>query len=97
MTKITINELVWDDYNKKHIEKHNVTEKEISEAGFNLIYHKRSEINNERYLAIGRSGKRLLTLVIHRIKTGKYYLITARDASRKERRAVYEKEKKQIT
>lgn len=70
MTKITVNELLFD----------------------HLIYHKRTY--NGRYLAIGRSGKRLIAIVIRRIKACTYYVVTARDASKKERRDTYEKEKK---
>lgn len=94
MTRIVIKQLALDKHNLEHIQKHNVTETEIKQAGKNLIYHRRSY--KGRYLAIGRSNTRLITLVIKR-EEGKYYLVTARDASRKERRDVYAKEKKQNT
>ena len=90
MTRIVIKELVFDSWNRNHIQKHNVTIEEIVKAGHNLIYHKQSY--QQRYVAIGRCGPRLLSLVIKRVSVGKYYLITARDASKKERKKVYEKE-----
>lgn len=93
MTKIIIRELVFDEYNREHIKKHNVTEIEIVEAGKRLIYHRKTY--KGRYLAIGRTDVRLITLIIQREGTGRYFLITARDTSKKERRDVYEKEKKQ--
>ena len=46
-------------------------------------------------MAVGRVSKRLIALVVKRENPGKYYLVTARDAGRNERRRVYEKEKKQ--
>lgn len=91
MTRIIIKKLIWDEWNRQHIKKHKVTEEEVSEVGKQLIYHKKSYKN--RFLAIGRSGLRLLTIVVKRISKTTYYVITARDSSNKERRTVYEKEK----
>ena len=90
MTRIAVKEFIFDDQNLKHISKHNVVEAEIREAGQNLIYHRRTY--KGRYLLIGRSKKRLLTLILNCLSPGKYYVVTARDASKKERRVVYEKE-----
>jgi hypothetical protein len=42
MTRIVIKELVFNDWNRAHIRKHDVTEKEIIESGRQLIYHKQS-------------------------------------------------------
>lgn len=58
-----------------------------------MLYHKRTY--KGRYLIVGRSGARLISIVLKRQKPGEYYVITARDASKAERRKVYEKEKKQ--
>lgn len=91
MTRIVVKELIWDEWNKPHISKHNVTESEATEAGRNMIYHRQGY--GRRYLAIGRSGERLITLVISRKGQGKYYPVTARDSDKNERRKVYEKEK----
>lgn len=90
MTRIIVKEIIFNAWNKKHIKKHGVTEEEVKEAGGNLIYHKRTY--KGRYLLIGRAGRRLISLVLIRQGEGKYYLITARDASQKEKRRVYEKE-----
>lgn len=93
MTRIVIKELVWDETrNLRHIRKHNVSKDEVEEAGRTLIYHKR--IKRRLFLVVGRSGKRLLTIVLVWEQTGRYYVTTARDASRKERRDAYEKENK---
>jgi len=92
MTRIIIKEIIFDTWNKEHIKKHGVAEEEVKEASGNLIYHKRTY--KGRYLLIGKAGRRLISLVLIRKVEGKYYLITARDSSRKERRKVYEKEGK---
>ena len=92
MTRIIVKELIWDDWNLEHIKKHNVLVSEAEEAGLNFVYHRVTY--DGRYLAIGRTAQRILTLVLKRFSTGKYYPISARDSSKKERRELYEKEKK---
>lgn len=91
MTRIVIKHLVWDDYNKKHIKKHNVTVEDIEKVSKSVIIHKKAK--KGRYLITGRVGKRLLSAIISRKGIGIYYPITARDAAKRERRSVYEKEK----
>ena len=92
MTRIIVKYLVFDKRNLEHIKKHNVTRDEIEKAGKNFIYHRKTHTG--RYLAIGRAGVRIITIVIKRVSTTKYYPITARDASKKERQDLYEKENK---
>lgn len=93
MTSIVIRELVWvESRNLRHIQKHNVSKDEVEEAGRNLIYHQQGR--RWLYLAVGRSKLRLIFLVLNREGAGKYYLITARDAGKNERKVVYEKEQK---
>jgi len=92
MTKVIIRELIFDEVNTVHIQKHSATPAEAIVAAKAVVYHQKSY--NNRYLSVSRSGKRILALVIRRISTGKYYLVSARDASRKERRKFYVKEKK---
>lgn len=92
MTRIIIKVLLFDQYNLEHISRHQVTQAEASEAALSLVYHKRSY--NKRYIVIGRSKLKIITLVLNRKGIGVYYLITARDASKKERKLTYEKENK---
>lgn len=91
MTRIKIKSLIWDDWNTEHIKKHGVLISEVEEAGQNIIYHRKSKRN--RFLAVGRSGNRMVSLIIRRLESTKYFLVTARDASKKERKIVYEKDK----
>ncbi|MBI4990755.1 hypothetical protein HZB96_01540 [Candidatus Gottesmanbacteria bacterium] len=92
MTRIIIRKLIFNAYNREHIKKHKVSEAEIIAAGKNLIYHRRTY--KSRYLAIGRTGNKLVTLIIEKKGLSTYYIVTARASSKKERRNVYEKEKK---
>ena len=91
MTRIKIKKLTWQGWNIEHIKKHRVSVEEVEEAAKNLVAHKRGYAG--RFIAIGRSGTRIIVVIINREKTGQYFVVTARDASREERRKVYEKEK----
>lgn len=93
MTRIVVKVLIFDEYNLTHIKKHKVDKEEAIEAGKRIVYHRKTY--SERYLATGRSGSRIITLILKREAVGHYYLITARDADKKERKKVYEKEKKE--
>ena len=92
MTRIIVKYLVFDKRNLEHVKKHNVTINEIEKVGKNFIYHRKTHTG--RYLAVGRVDFRIITIVIKRVSTSKYYPITARDASKKERQDLYEKENK---
>ncbi len=91
MTRIVIKELVWDEWNLKHIGKHNVTVEEVKAVAQNLITHQKAK--KGRYALFGRVGSRILTLIVKKEKQGVYYIVTVRDAAKKERKNVYEKEK----
>ncbi len=92
MTRIKVRELVWDEYNVEHIKKHGINQEEVIIATEHFIYHKQA--HSGRYLLVGRTEKRILAIVVKRKKTSLYYVVTARDADKKERRRVYEKESK---
>ena len=92
MTRIIIKKLIWDEYNIEHIKKHNVTIKEVEQISKGFLAHKKAK--EGRYSIFGRSSARILTVIMSRRATGVYYPITARDAAKKERKRVYEKEKK---
>ena len=82
-----IDQLVWDDWNSKHIAKHRVTRDEIAEviAGETVT----QETYKQRFLVLGETlSGRLLAVVIgpDPIRAGAYYTFSARPASRQERR-----------
>ncbi len=91
MTRIQLENLIWDLWNIKHIRKHNVLQKEVEEAVTNIIAHRMGY--SGRIILIGRSRKRLVSVIISPKGVKTYYLVTARDADKKERQLVYEKEK----
>jgi len=91
MTRISVKKLIWTEANVLHLRKHRVTPDEVSVAVSQFKYHKRT--HDKRYLLVGRSGKRIISVVIKRQASSVYYVVTARDAGRKERRRLYEKEK----
>jgi uncharacterized DUF497 family protein len=81
-----IDKLVWDDWNKAHIAVHGVIEQEVTEVcrGNVLVGHAHSG----RIAVIGETrALRILTVILHpKHERGVYYPVTARPASRKERR-----------
>ena len=93
LIRIRKKDLVWDDWNIKHIKKHNVTKDEVEESFENLVVYRKGY--KKRLMLIGRSGGRILSVVVAKDNLGSYYVVTARDADKKERRLVYEKENKQ--
>lgn len=88
--KIKKRDLIWDKWNLKHIAKHKVTPGEAEEVLKDKGIKAR-ETYGGRILVIGKSGLRMLAVVLVKEKNG-YYIITARDAGRKERR-IYRNEK----
>ncbi len=91
MTRLVIKKIILDEYNLEHIKKHGVAREEVEEAVNNFIAHKKAK--EGRYIVIGRAGLRLISMIIMRKGVGIYYIVTARDASKKERKIVYGKEK----
>lgn len=88
--KIRKRDLIWSEWNIKHIAKHKVTPGEAEEALKDRGV-KAKETYGGRILIIGKSGPRMLAVVLAKEKDG-YYIVTARDAGRKERR-IYRNEK----
>lgn len=91
MTRIIVRKLVWNAVNIEHIKKHSVTREEVAVCVKNVSYHKKGY--NSRYVLVGRTGKRILAVILNRQRVGEYFIVTARDADKKERRRLYEKEK----
>lgn len=90
MTRIRLEQFVWDDWNVEHIKKHSVVRIEVEDAISNIGAHRQGY--NGRVILIGRSGTRILAVLVKKEKAGEYYVITARDADKKERMLLYEKE-----
>lgn len=82
---VRIRRLVWNDWNVKDIKKHKVTVKEVEEVSQSETKSLKSY--QGRLLVLGRTkNNRLLTVVLVPEGKDKYYVVTARDMSQKERR-----------
>lgn len=92
MTRIRVQSLIWSVWTAEHIKKHALIPDEVREAISKFLAHKQGY--KGRYIVIGRSGRRIVSVIIKRESSGTYRVITARDADAKERRLLYEKERK---
>ena len=90
--EIELSELQWDEFNVEHIAKHDVSIVETQEACQNRIDVLSGY--NGRQMLFGKTNKgRYVTVILARKFDNTYYVVTARDTSKKERRYVYEQEK----
>ncbi len=81
---LDIGQLLWDAWNMAHIARHAVTPQEVEEA-CNQQAHV-SQTYDQRLRVIGATGQgRVLTLILAPKEDTRYYPVTARPASRKER------------
>ena len=84
-TMIKVTSLVWDEFNSQHIRLHGVTIVEAEEAVQSKIKVKKTY--EDRLLVFGKTkNNRFLTLAIAPKGDNSYYVVTARNMSRKERR-----------
>jgi uncharacterized DUF497 family protein len=93
MADIDIRELVWDSINEAHIwERHQLTRELVEDACYgDPQYIKAVDTYNNRYLVIAPlPNKRILAVVLAPIGEDKYYPVSARIASKKERSAYQE-------
>lgn len=93
MTDIDIHKLLWDNVNKAHIwERHQLTKDLVEEACYgDPQYIKAAETYNNRYLVIAPlQDNRLLAIVLAPQGEGKHYPVSARIASKKERREYHQ-------
>jgi len=77
--------LVWDLWNRVHIKKHSVSEKEVEEA----YKHEfgRSDTYRDRQAIYGKTQKgRRITIVVSYERQAGPYVVSARNMSKKERR-----------
>ncbi len=85
-----VQRLLWDEWNVGHIAKHRVTPEEVEEVchAEPLVF----EAKRGRIIGVGPTvDGRVLAVVLAPEGEGVYYPITARPASKKERR-LYEKQ-----
>lgn len=84
--------LIWDAWNREHIKKHGVTVGEVEEVYASPLLafeakHGRTEIISKV------SNGRMLSILLSYEKQDGPYVVSARDASAKERKIIYEQTK----
>lgn len=80
---LTVKELIWDDWNLAHIQKHKVSQQEILEVFKD--YYRIKESYRKRLLIVGKTkSKRILVIILspedrnlRAYNPGVYYVITA--------------------
>ena len=81
-----IRDVHWNQWNIEHIARHGVDPAEAEEVVFSRIHHA-IRVGSARYLITGQTaGGRYLAVVVERAEPGDFVVITARDATLRERR-----------
>lgn len=87
---IVIKQVILDEQNINHIARHGVSGQEVEEVCFSRFAVRGSYAG--RFLVIGKTRKARILAIIVAVKfQDVYYLVTARDASKKEKRIYIEK------
>jgi len=85
---VRIDELIWDDWNVEHIAGHNVEPEEVEEVCFGRPLVRRAGTTRyglRRYHAFGRTEVgRYLFIVLDCEAAGVFYVVSARDMSKRE-------------
>jgi len=85
MVEIEVEDLVWDDVNVRHTARHSVTPSDIDLVISDPNARER-DTHTGRIMVTGRAGSRIISVVLAKEKTDKFYVVTARDADKQERR-----------
>jgi uncharacterized DUF497 family protein len=86
---VTVNRLVWDSFNVPHVARHKVTPEEVEEVCQGDAVDLQSYRGRIILIGPSRAG-RMLAVVLDPRGHGVYCPVTARPASRKERRYYHE-------
>lgn len=81
-----IERLEWDEHNLEHIARHDVEDCEVEEVVWGDPVFRRVR-RTDRYQGFGQTeAGRYLMVVIDRLQGDNFYVVTARDMTRTERR-----------
>lgn len=87
-----VNRLDWNENRREHIAEHRVSIEEVEEIAFGKHYAVRTK--QDRYRLIGQTDSgRYLVVIVEPGEYGWFYPITARDATKNERRLYLKKVK----
>jgi len=84
MTRIEINNLIWNEWNIEHVKKHGLTKKTVEKAILDIKSFRYGY--KGRIILICKLKDKLISIVVDRKIEGKYYVITARSSDKKERK-----------
>src|SRR5690242_8580796 len=90
MSQIIIKRLIWDTWNTAHIARHIVVPEEVEEAIKAKARFDKGAKGRLRLIAPTQKKRMLAIILDPEPEEGVYYPVTARDASRKERRQYQE-------
>lgn len=82
MTRIEIDNLIWDEWNIEHVKKHDLTKIKVEKAVLNIKAFRYGY--KGRIILICELKSILISIVVDRKAEGKYYVVSARSADRKE-------------
>lgn len=83
MTRIEIDSLIWNKWNIEHVKKHGLTKRKVEISISNIKAFRYGY--KGRIILICELKNKLISIVVDRKSEGKYYVVTARSADRKER------------
>ena len=83
---LEVKDLIWDDWNSLHIAKHKLTRAEIETACTGKAVTFAGKKGRLILLGLTQSRKLIAVILDPEPQTGIYYPVTARPASKKERR-----------
>ena len=89
---VFVRELVWDGWNVAHIARHGVTPHEVEAVCRGFTHASRTYKGRLRVIGQTASG-RMLTVILAPVECEIYYPVTARPASRRERRTYRDSER----
>lgn len=82
---ITIQKLIWDEWNIEHIARHSVLPSEVEEICQVNSQTEYAQKGRMRITGLTKKGRLISTFLDPEEQNGVYYPVTARDASKKER------------
>lgn len=82
---LSILRLIWDSWNIAHIARHGVTQDEVEEVCHNNPLVQIGKKGRLLIIGLSQDGK-MLTVILDEEHRGVYYPVTARAASKKERK-----------
>lgn len=82
---VWFSELIWDDWNEEHVVRHGVRIAEATEAVRNAPSLTRARDDTYRVIGQTDAGRYLFIIVVPR-PLESFYVVTAREATRDERR-----------